>query len=713
MEYLAELNQEQLRAVNSQEPYLRVIAGAGSGKTKVLTHRIAYLVNDLGIPDYSILAITFTNKAAKEMKQRVLALLGHAVSGATICTFHSFCARLLREDISIIGYPRAFIILDEDDQKRIIKDLVEINNIECEEITVKDYLTYISGYKSEGVTVEEAEDYADNLPGETLKAQVYRYYEEYLAKNFYLDFDDLLLKAVEILTKYPNIHRKWQSRITNILVDEFQDTNSIQYQLIKLLTNESTNLFVVGDPDQTIYTWRGADVGIIMNFKKDYQGVVDVVLTTNYRSTPSILNCANALIAHNKDRVPKDLLTNNADGGKVLYFQGDSPGHEASWVVDRIQELMKKNSANNYGDFAILYRSNYYSRAFESALIRAHIPYAIYGGKKFFERKEVKDAICYLRLAVRSDDNLAFERVINEPRRGIGNKAMSQIINEANSLNVSYYDGFNQSQSKSRKSISIEHFFNAVEKARLVLNDKNTPYAEVLQNLLEESQYIQSLIDSKDKDRLDNINELKNFLFELQKESPERDIVDVLQEMALYAAQDEMREGKRVSLLTIHTAKGLEFKYVFLVGMSEGILPNARAVLDNPKAIEEERRLAYVAFTRAKKQLFLSDANGYNFSAASFQHSSRFLEEAGNYISPYFNSPRYQYSLKRPKPPKRTLTAIMPNNISWHPGDMLRHTVFGEGIVIKMDAEALTVAFKESKYGQKVIKKNFGGICKI
>ncbi|MDD4123466.1 MAG: UvrD-helicase domain-containing protein [Bacilli bacterium] len=710
MGYLDELNEKQKEAVTSIEQYVRVIAGAGSGKTRVLTHRIAYLINDIGIPDNTILAITFTNKAAKEMKDRVNKLLNNENCRATISTFHSFCARLLREDIRVLDYPRSFVIIDEDDQEKIVTDIMESLNISKEFFSLKSLISFISNNKSDGISPKKSLEYSNGFKGEETKSQVYEKYEEFLKDNYYLDFDDLILKTNLILQDYENIRLKWQRRITNILVDEFQDTNIVQYKLIKLLCSEQTNLFVVGDPDQTIYTWRGADVNIIMNFKKDHPNTKDVVLDKNYRSTKSILDGANSLISYNKKREPKNLYTENPKGGDIIYYQGDSVEHEAWWVIERIKELRYKNSNCDYGDFAIMYRSYYYSRAFETALIKAGIPYAIYGGKKFFERKEVKDAMCYLRLVARSDDDLAFERVINTPRRGIGEKTMLQIKSGASQEKKSLYDYLKDSSLSARNSVSIMTFFDAIELAKTEVSEKNIPFAKILENLLEKVGYLKVLKDDKETERIENIKEFGDYLFEFQSNNGDIDLVDILQEIALYTNQDEIKTGARVSLMTIHTAKGLEFPYVFLVGMSEGVFPNQRSIVENPASLEEERRLAYVAYTRAMKQLFLTDSIGYNFSSQSYRVSSRFLKESGDFIKPYYNNSRYKESLKKPTVPKREFETLEKNSINWHPGDMLMHTVFGEGIIIAMTQETLTVAFKDAKYGQKIIAKTFGGI---
>ena len=406
-DFLRKLNDEQYEAVTSFDKYLRVIAGAGSGKTRVLTCRIANLIENVGVLPYNILAITFTNKAAAEMRKRVDNMLKDSDAGAgyTITTFHSFCARFLREEINHIGYTRSFTIVDEDDQLKIVKDIMKELEL-TDEVKPKQCVSFISYMKSLNISCDELVKRNTLTEEETIKSKIYLKYEEFLQTNQYLDFDDLLIKSVDILKRYPLVRKKWQNKYEHILVDEFQDTNDIQYELLTLILSEYCSLFVVGDPDQTIYTWRGANVSLIMDFKKRFKPSRDIVLNQNYRSTKNILSCANALIKNNKNRVEKDLITANVEGAKVIHYQANSIESEADWVVQRIKELMNKNEELTYSDFAVLYRSNYYSRAFEQTLMNYRIPYVVYGGMKFFDRKEVKDSLAYLRLALQENDTL-------------------------------------------------------------------------------------------------------------------------------------------------------------------------------------------------------------------------------------------------------------------------------------------------------------------
>ena len=711
---LSTLNQQQKEAVTSNAQYLRVIAGAGSGKTRVLTYRIAYLIKTLGIPEKTILAITFTNKAAAEMRERIIKLLKGENIAAHISTFHSFCARFLREEIRNINYPPSFVIIDQEDQYKVISDLIDKNDLSKEMFNPRGVLSYISNFKSEAVSVEKAFEYAQGMIGDETKAMLYKQYEKYLSENFYLDFDDLILKTVQILEKFPLTREKWQKRFSTILVDEFQDTNWIQLRLIQYLASDKTSVMVVGDPDQTIYTWRGADVAIILDFPKMFKGSVDVVLNQNYRSTKAILECANSLIKNNSKRVHKDLTTNNRQGSKNIYFNAENAELEAVWVVDRINDLISKNPQLRFSDFSILYRSNFYSRAFEIALNRFRIPYLIFGGIRFFERKEVKDIMAYLRLIVRDDDNLAFERIVNTPKRGVGDKTLETIKISASINKVSYYTEL-KSNIETTKNAALKRFVKIIEEAREQLNTPGILYYEIIEKIIKNTGYLDLLIEANEEERIENIKELSTYLEEMQRNNPYLPLVEIIQELSLLSSQDEIKDKNFVSLMTVHTAKGLEFPYVFVVGLTQGIFPTYRAVEAGASAVEEERRLAYVAFTRAMNQLFLTDSQGYNFNSQGFKVSSQFLEEAGEFITPYFNSEKMNASLtKRPKNERieRKLKPIAISSENYRPGDSVVHDVFGEGIILAISSNVMTVTFKNASYGQKMISTSFSGIHK-
>ena len=724
-EILRNLNEEQYDAVTSFDKYLRVIAGAGSGKTRVLTCRIAYLIENMGVLPYNILAITFTNKAAAEMRKRVDDMLKDSDAGAgyTISTFHSFCARFLREEIQHIGYNRAFTIVDEEDQLKIVKDIIKELEI-TEEIKPKHCISYISYMKTLNISCDEAAKKTYLQEEEKIKVKVYQKYEEYLVTNQYLDFDDLLIKSVDILKRFPLVKEKWNKKYEHILVDEFQDTNDLQYELLTLLLGEHCSLFVVGDPDQTIYTWRGANVDLIMDFKKRFKPSRDIVLNQNYRSTKNILNCANELIKNNKKRVEKDLITSNVEGAKVIHYRANSIESEAEWVIQRIKELMQKNEDLAYSDFAVLYRSNYYSRAFEQTLVNYKMPYIIYGGLKFFDRKEVKDSLAYLRLALQENDTLAFERIINVPRRGIGDKAMQSIKDGAKEKGISLYSYVKDYMAPT--NFRLKSFVDAVENCKNKLNDKNEQnLGDVLKELMSKVGYIDYLTEAKEEERIDNIHELAGYIFSLQGANEDLDLVSVIQEISLASAQDEMKDSNVITLMTVNTAKGLEYPFVFVVGLSDGVFPSSRSIMgdngfvESKDAIEEERRLAYVAFTRAKKQLLLSHNEGYSFTSGGYLRASRFILEVENCITPYYK-PKPKISIYDDPKPKlnkkveyKAQSVLKSDNTEYRPGELVNHIAYGSGIIIGVEANSVRIAFKDPNVGQKVISKKFTGLKKV
>ena len=723
-DFLRKLNDEQYEAVTSFDKYLRVIAGAGSGKTRVLTCRIANLIENVGVLPYNILAITFTNKAAAEMRKRVDNMLKDSDAGAgyTITTFHSFCARFLREEIHHIGYTRSFTIVDEDDQLKIVKDIMKELEL-TDEVKPKQCVSFISYMKSLNISCDELVKRNTLTEEEKIKSKIYLKYEEFLQTNQYLDFDDLLIKSVDILKRYPLVRKKWQYKYEHILVDEFQDTNDIQYELLTLILSEYCSLFVVGDPDQTIYTWRGANVSLIMDFKKRFKPSRDIVLNQNYRSTKNILSCANALIKNNKNRVEKDLITANVEGAKVIHYQANSIESEADWVVQRIKELMSKNEELTYSDFAVLYRSNYYSRAFEQTLMNYRIPYVVYGGMKFFDRKEVKDSLAYLRLALQENDTLAFERIINVPRRGIGDKAMQSIKDGAKEKGISLYRYVKDYMST---NFRLKSFVDAVENCKRKLNNKDEQnLGDVLKELMSKVGYIDYLIESKEEERIDNIHELAGYIFSLQSTNEELDLVSVIQEISLASAQDEMVDSNVITLMTVHTAKGLEYPFVFVVGLSDGVFPSSRSIMgdngfvESKDAIEEERRLAYVAFTRAQKQLLISHNEGFSYASGGYLKASRFIHEISNCITPYYK-PKTKVSIyDDPKPTfnkkveYKAQSVLKDNNTDYRPGDLVNHSAYGNGIILSVESNSVRIAFKNPRIGQKVISKKFTGLKKV
>ena len=704
---LSYLNDEQYEAVTSNAKYLRVIAGAGSGKTRVLTERIIYLINETGYPFESLVAITFTNKAAKEMRDRVSKVLKEGEI-PLISTFHSFCVRFLRHTIHNIGYKNDFTIIDDEDQTKIIKKIIKDLKIDDERITPKSIINFISDYKNSGFSYEVALDDTQGFEVENAKAKVFKKYELYLENNNYLDFDDLILKTVYILENFPSVQSVWSHKYNAVLVDEFQDTNDIQYKLIRLLMNDNTSLFVVGDPDQTIYTWRGANINIILNLKHDFDGVKDIVLNTNYRSTKNILNCANALIKNNFERVEKNLVTLNGEGGKVLFHQAPSGIEEAHFIIDRILELKRKSENKlKYSQVAVLYRSNYYSRDIERALMDYKMPYRIYGGVKFFNRKEIKDAIAFLRILSNSYDFLALQRLVSTLRVGVGAKSLEDISTHDDAYN---YFKDNYHTTKTSK------FINAIENGKEALNVEGVLYSKILDKMLETSQYYEHLREDREDERIENIQKgLLPYFDTYQKDHPEASLNEVLQDIMIYSAQDEIGDEDVISLMTIHTAKGLEFDYVFVIGLQEGVFPPSKTIIEQrDDLIEEERRLAYVAFTRARLQLILSCSVGFMPFLGRSGTPSRFMAEIKGRFE-YYNRMKDEVNNVKytPKRPSLAATFTSSSNMDYNLNDRIEHKAYGTGTVIVVDASSVTIKFDDPVYGEKKISKKFTGIKKV
>ncbi|MBQ4253730.1 MAG: UvrD-helicase domain-containing protein, partial [Erysipelotrichaceae bacterium] len=504
-DYLEKLNPQQRAAVTTESKYVRVIAGAGSGKTRVLTSRVIFLIREWGIAPYNIMAITFTNKAAREMKDRIGAMLPDEGSRIQISTIHSFCVTVLRREIIRENYPRNFTILDPDDQKSILREALRALDFSVKDYNLNSLLDYIAGNKVAGFDYEDALNHSYSTHEEN-KAKIYKYYLERQKQLYALDFDDLLLWTNEILKKYPDVRQYWQQRFQFILVDEFQDIDKVQYELITLLSDEGTYVYVVGDPDQTIYTWRGADINIIMNFEKDFKPTETIVLERNYRSTGNILNASNSLIQYNRQRVKKDLYTESEPGSKIIHYSAPNEEMEAVFVCDKILSLTK--GQQNYNDCAILYRANYLSRAFEKALMDLKIPYVIYGGIRFYERAEIKDALSYLRMLVTQDD-LSFKRIINTPKRGIGDTSVEKLLDYARENNLTMYQAAAKGFMPSKTQSKLDQFVRMIEDFRIRMKDMELE--KVLQMVLDETGYRSMLelsTDPLDVERIENLKEL-------------------------------------------------------------------------------------------------------------------------------------------------------------------------------------------------------------
>ena len=726
MVQISDLNANQREAVLDDSKYLRIVAGAGSGKTRVLTMRIVHLIEEENVYPNKILAITFTNKAANEMKERIRQMLQNEVTQPWISTIHSLCVRILREDITCMGWPKNFTVLDADDQKTILKEAYKQLEIDANTYPFGSMLDYISNNKGAEISVDRAFELAGDFSGDKTKAEVYKYYVKRQNDMYALDFDDLILWVVRMFKTYSEVLTKWQNRFSYIHVDEFQDIDKIQYKLIKQLTGPFNHLYVVGDPDQTIYSWRGADVNIIMNFEKDFKGVKTIMLNENYRSTSCILNGANSVIRNNKNRLDKELFTSRTSNEKITHFASASDEYEAAYVANKISELHREGKA--YKDIAVLYRSNYLSRSIEKALLDQRIPYIIYGGLRFYDRQEVKDALCYLRLVVIGDD-LALQRVINKPKRGIGNKTMELIADTARKENKTMLEVLETENIFSGKAkVTLNDFVNKVNRWKKMAESKKIETFALFETILDESGYKAMLEEDHETDRLENLKELIDDIKEFTENYPDSSLDEYLQQVSLYGDREETMSGDYIQLMTVHAAKGLEFDTVFVTDMNDGIFPNERAMNEGSRGVEEERRLAYVAFTRAKNKLYLTEAGGFSFILQRTRQTSRFIKEIDDeYIEnagvrneehDAFRNRQTLYGQRREntfyeREEKRELYSFSEkgevesikrevSSSGYKTGDHLTHVKFGEGVVISCKGGIVEIAFPYP-YGVKKI----------
>ena len=694
----SQLNENQKAAVTDESKHIRIIAGAGSGKTRVLTMRIAYLIEQKGVKPYHILAITFTNKAAREMKTRINDMLGDNGTGCHISTIHSLCMRILAEDITALNYPKNFTVIDADDQRQILKEAYKEIGIDKKEYPYGGMLDYIANNKYMNVDPAKAMEFAYGEPKIVNRAKVYEYYDKRLHQLYALDFDDLILFTTRLFELFPSILEKWSSKFHYIHVDEFQDVDREQYKLIKLLSTVHDNVYVVGDPDQTIFTWRGADVNIIVHFDRDFENTKTIILNQNYRSTNNILSGANSLIKNNKARLDKELFSKNGDGSKIIHKTCMSETGEANYVVSQIMKL--HGDGYNYKDMAVLYRANYLSREVEKVLIENRINYVIYGGLRFYERMEVKDILSYLRMITRADD-LAFVRIINTPRRAIGPKTIDAIQAMAMEKGISMYEVIKQGLYPKNKE-TFDRFVRMVEKWREDM--KNGDLELLLQEVLDDSGYRTMLEKDGETERLENIKSLLDDIKQYSQDYPDSSLDEYLQMIALYTDRASEETGDAVNLCTIHSAKGLEFDVVFVIGLSEGIFPSERTMAEGQKGLEEERRLAYVSYTRAKKLLYLTESNSFSYVIQSAKLPSRFIKEIDqdfidnvderkdSFRSSVFDEDIVIHDQKKEKP----------KDSIYRNGDSVIHKIYGEGVVIGNDGGVLQIAFAHP-YGIKKI----------
>ena len=719
MNYQNDLNENQYNAVTTEAQHVRVIAGAGSGKTRVLTYRISYLISELGVEPWKILAITFTNKVANEMKNRVLNMIPQASKDLSIKTFHSFAAFFLRHEISILGFPASFTILDEEDQTKLVKDIAAEMGFKRGDKIVGITLSYIGKQKLLEKYPDDISIVKPAFEDEKTCLEIYQRYEEEKYKNFALDFDDLLLLTNRILEDYPDIRTKWQNRIDHILIDEFQDTNDVEYKMVKYLKKPETSLYVVGDPDQTIYTWRGANQNIILDLNKRYYDMITIVLDRNYRSTQAILNAANKLIAHNKLRVTKNLYTKENEGDKVNVHSSPSSRLEADYVAREISKL-KQFGGHQFKDIALLYRSNYITMDFETALTRYQIPYKIYGGTKFYQRREIKDVLSYFHLIVNTKDDISFSRIMNVPKRGIGDTSEQLIKEEAKAADKSLYEYIRDVDTKESKIAprilnSLKTMITNIEIARSDIEKNEEVFSKILEDMIWSLGYQEYLLKEDDGDeRVENVRALFEDIRHYLKNNPESTFDEYLQNIALISAQDEVVDGDYVTLMTVHTAKGLEYPVVFVVRFNQGVFPNMRAMNEGGYlAIEEERRLAYVAMTRAKQKLYLTLSNDYSYVIQSNLGPSQFLKESGNEVlvtrennifrSNKPNRPKEFHfddgdhlSFENEAPIKQDFEDATNGVSDWHIGDIVIHKKLGRGVVIALEGDdIIKVDFEE------------------
>lgn len=724
---VANMNKEQSEAVRTTEGPLLIMAGAGSGKTRVLTHRIAYLLDEKDVSPYNILAITFTNKAAKEMKERVQALVGEEAEVIWMSTFHSMCVRILRRDADRIGIERNFTIIDPTDQKSVIKDVLKRENIDPKKYEPKIFIGEISKLKNDLLTPAKAEAEADDFYSRMV-ATVYKGYQQQLVRNQALDFDDLIMTTIRLFERVPDVLDFYQNKFQYIHVDEYQDTNTAQYTLVNMLAQKFKNLCVVGDSDQSIYGWRGANIHNILSFEKDYPNARTIFLEQNYRSTKTILQAANEVIRHNTERKPKGLWTANQQGEKIHYYEAMSERDETEYVVREIFKQQKKGK--RYKDMAVLYRTNAQSRVLEETFLKSTIPYVMVGGQKFYDRKEIKDLLSYLRLIANSADDISLQRIINVPKRGIGPSSVEKIATYAADHELTMFDALAEVDfiglSKKVTQAAAE-FYQLM--SNLMQEQEFLEVSEIVDEVLEKSGYREMLkreqsIESRS--RLENIDEFMSVPVDYEKNTPleEQSLINFLTDLSLVADVDEANLEDGVTLMTMHSAKGLEFPIVFIIGMEESIFPHIRAIQsENDHEMEEERRISYVAITRAEEELYLSHATSRTlFGRPQSNARSRFLNEIPEEL---LDLPERQHATtigsKKRQPAKRGFSQRVVKNstssstaLNWKVGDKVMHKSWGEGMVSNVNDKngsiELDIIFKSE--GPKRLLAQFAPIEK-
>lgn len=699
MNLVDSLNDRQKEAVVNTDGPMLILAGAGSGKTKVLTTKVAYLIEEKNIDPNNILAITFTNKAAKEMKERIFKLEGNSAFYIQISTFHSFGLKILKENCELLGYEKNFTILDSDDSLSIIKKIMKELNIDANKYNPKAIKNVISNNKNEIIDPEKYSLYV-NTDFDEITLEVYRKYEKSLKINNAVDFDDLLILPLKLFNNNPGVLQKYQEKYKYVFIDEYQDTNEPQYILSKMISAKYKNITVVGDADQAIFTWRGANYKNILNFEKDYKDAKVVLLEENYRSTKTILNAANNVIKNNKVRKEKNLWTQNEEGSKITYYKAFDEKDESNYVVNEIKKLIEKGV--NPKDICVLYRANAQSRTVEEAFLTSNISYNIVGSYAFYNRKEIKDLIAYLKLIYNNKDDVSLLRVINYPKRGIGNKAIENLAIKSNVLDKSLYEVID-----SGKELDFKNMIEEIKK-----EESHLTLTELIDMVLDKSGMKKSLEDEKSIEadiRLENLEEFKSIAKAMEINEGIVSLEELLDKLALVSDVSEQKNDNedKVTLMTMHAVKGLEYDYVFVVGVEEGLFPHSNSLESNDE-LEEERRLCYVAITRAKKKLYLINARSrILYGKVSSNVPSRFINEISDeYIETI--GKKEDINVFKPKIDKNKM---MNEDNDLHPGDMVNHDKYGFGVVVTIDGSIATISFKRD--GLKKLMKNHKSIHKM
>ena len=693
-----DLNKEQREAVLQTEGPLLILAGAGSGKTRVLTTKIAYLIEEIGISPYNILAITFTNKAAREMSDRLYKMIGDKAKLAQMSTFHSFGVRILRENYEYLGYDKNFVIMDSDDSLAVIKRILKENDMDPKEFNPNAIRNKISSCKNEMMGPNDYEKYAIS-DFDKVVLLVYRKYEDTLKKNNSIDFDDLLILPIKLFREHPSVLQSYQERFQYVLIDEYQDTNEAQYILSKMISAKYKNICCVGDVDQSIYSFRGANYRNILNFEKDYKDTAIIKLEQNYRSTTNILDAANDVIKNNKERKEKNLWSNKGTGEKITYYRAFNGIDEAQYVTREIKKLI--NNGIEYENIAILYRTNAQSHVMEEELLKNSIPYRIVGGIGFYSRKEIKDVLAYLRLIYNSKDNISLLRVINTPKRGIGNKTISNLIEKSNDLGVSIYDAISSGK-------ELE-FKNLIERFKEYSN--SLTLTELVDKILNETGIKKEYEDDNTLEsdiRLEYLEELKTVTRTFEERDGIVSLEDFLLEVSLVSDVNEYKDDKnRVSLMTVHSVKGLEFDYVFIIGLEEGIFPHMNSLMMENE-LEEERRLCYVAITRAKEKLYIVNARTrMMFGHDSANLPSRFINEINRDLLDGAVS-----EIEHKEEKINIEDKFYKEEANYSVGDFVYHEVFGQGKVLSISGSLIEIAFKHP-HGIRKLMKNHKSLSKV